>query len=111
MKEASEKKRKEIEALDVALDQETHPNSTSFVFFSYQGHRWETIYNEEIADQLKGDNTCLDTLVSLTASLPMGLIQIHSGDTNKTALQCQGKLSKTKDASGRWATSYHMLLV
>ena len=32
-KEVSEKKWKEIEALDVALDQEMHPNSTSFVSF------------------------------------------------------------------------------
>ena len=80
--EVSEKERKEIEALDKALDSDQ--DTTSFVFFSDQIHRWETFYNEEIADQLKGDYTCLDTLVSLTASMPLGSIQIHSVDLDKT---------------------------
>ena len=44
-------------------------------------------YNEEIADQLKGDHVCLDTLVSVTSAMPTGSQQVHTVHVSNNRLK------------------------
>ena len=76
-------------AVIAQLDQ---ASSSSGTFFLDEHRVWEAFYNEEIADQLKGDHTCLDTLVSLTSAMPTGTSQIH------TVLVLKDKLTVSREA-------------
>ena len=80
---------KDVSELDSKLDE-----ASMFTFFTKEHNTWELFYNEEIADQLKEDHACLDTLTSMTASMPNGTIQIHSVTLNKA-----GTLSLSREAT------------
>jgi hypothetical protein len=83
----------EIAELDKALAASSNPATVSTATFFLDEHRvWEAFYGEEIADQLKGDHTCLDTLVSLTSAMPSGSSQVH------TVLVLKDKLKVSREA-------------
>ena len=81
----------DIEKEEQAEDQQT-------VAYVDSRQKWELFYSEEIADQLAENEgtVCLDTLVSLTASLPAGGTQVHAID-NRTNSKVQFSRDALRD--------------